>query len=309
MLRMKRNVALAPYTTFKIGGPAEYYTEVTGALDLAEAIEFSDKENIPHFVFGGGSNVLFSDKGFKGLVIRLIDGGCVVRGEVVHAGAGIPLAEVVQTAADAGLSGLENLAGIPGSLGGAIRGNAGAFGTEIGSLVKTVKVFHGCSGMVQELSPKECQFAYRDSYFKRKARMTILSAELKLIPGDAAAIKRAMKDTVRKREAKHDQAALCAGSFFMNPVVTDKRLRSEFEKDTGKACKDDKLPAGWLIDHAGLRGKQVGGARVSDQHPNYIVNTGEATAEDVVMLASLIKTTIRDNLKVILKEEVQLVGF
>ena len=139
--------------------------------------------------------------------------------------------------------------------------------------------------------------------------MIILSAEIKLTLGDKEELGRVIEDTVRKREAKHPQAAFCAGSFFMNPVVKDEKLRREFEKDTGMAPKDDKLPAGWLIDHVGLRGKKIGGVLVSDRHPNYLVNTGNATAEDVITLASLIKTRVRDELSVRLQEEVQFVGF
>ena len=118
-----------------------------------------------------------------------------------------------------------------------------------------------------------------------------------------------MDHIIATRESKHSQSAKCAGSFFMNPEVSDAKLREEFAKDTGSEAKDAKLPAGWLIDHVGLRGKHVGGAKVSDQHPNYIVNTGEATAEDVILLASRIKRKVRDELNVRLREEVQMVGF
>jgi len=201
------------------------------------------------------------------------------------------------------------LAGIPGSFGGAIRGNAGAFGTEIGNVITSVKGYVRDIGMVKEYSRKECGFAYRMSLFKKNPDLIILSAEIKLTPGDKNELGKIIDDTVRKREAKHPQSALCAGSFFMNPVVKDEKLREEFQKDTGMVSRDNKLPAGWLIDHVGLRGKRIGGVLVSDRHPNYLVNTGNATAEDVITLASLIKTRVRDELRVRLKEEVQFVGF
>lgn len=309
MIHLKKNVPLAPLTTFRLGGRADYFVETAGAMELAEAIEYATQHDLPVFIFGGGSNILFSDKGFAGMVIRMADGGLRVSGEKILSGAGVPLFDVVRAARDAGLSGIERLAGIPGSFGGAVRGNAGAFGGEIGNVISSVKVYVRDTGMVKEYSRKECAFAYRTSLFKKNPDLIILSAEINLTLGDKNELGKIIDDTVGKREAKHPQSALCAGSFFMNPLVKDEELRREFEKDTGMVPKDDKLPAGWLIDHAGLRGKKIGGAMISNQHPNYLVNTGDATAEDVITLASLVKTRVRNELGVRLKEEVQFVGF
>lgn len=309
MFTLKRNIPLAPLSTFKIGGKADYFAEVSGALDLAEALEYADKHALPVFVFGGGSNVLFSDQGFRGMMIRMTDGGAHVSGDRVLCGAGVPLLDVVRAAAAASLRGIEHLAGIPGSLGGAVRGNAGAFGTEIGGAVVSVKGLMRDTGMVKEFKRDECSFGYRMSIFKKNPDIIILSAELKLEPGDKAALERIIGETITQREQKHPQDAKCAGSFFMNPTVEDAKLLEEFWKDNGVPAKGGKLPAGWLIDHAGLRGKRIGGAMVSEQHPNYLVNTGAATAEDVIMLASLVKQRVRTELGVQLKEEVQFVGF
>jgi len=309
MVTIRRNVPLAPLTTFRIGGKADYFVDATGAFELAEAIEYATEHKLKVYIMSGGSNVLFSDKGFAGMVVRMTDGGLQVSGEKILCGAGMPLFDVVRSARDASLSGIERLAGVPGSFGGAIRGNAGAFGTEIGSVITSVKGYVRDTGMVKEYSRKECGFAYRMSLFKKNPDLVILSAEIKLTPGDKDELGKVIDDTVRKREAKHPQSALCAGSFFMNPVVKDAKLREEFQKDTGMVSRDNKLPAGWLIDHVGLRGKRIGGAMVSDRHPNYLVNTGQATAEDIITLASLIKTRVRDELSVRLKEEVQYVGF
>jgi len=215
---------------------------------------------------------------------------------------------VVNTACEANLAGMEKLAGVPGSLGGAIRGNAGAFGTEIGDLIHSVKAYSLVSGMLKEYSQEECLFSYRMSVFKKDKNLVILSADIRLASGNAQYLKKVAQETIALREAKHSQSAKCAGSFFMNPFVQNEGLLQEFEKDTGNPSKDGKLPAGWLIDHVGLRGKKIGGAMVSKQHPNYLINTGEATAEDVLMLASLIKTRVRDELGVRLQEEVQFVG-
>lgn len=309
MLHIKNKIPLAHYASFGIGGPADYFIEASGPLEIAESIEFAEREHVPYFVIGSGTNILFSDAGFRGLIIHVIDGGMSVHDTVLQVGAGISLKRITEMARDQSLSGMENLAGIPGSLGGAIRGNAGAFGTEIGSLVKSVKSFNKQTSMVHEFTRAECEFAYRESIFKQQGSLIVLSAELELIHGDSSVISRAMEQIIATRESKHSQSAKCAGSFFMNPIVTDEKLREEFTKDTGIVPKDDKLPAGWLIDHVGLRGKHIGGAKVSSQHPNYLINTGKATAEDIVILASLVKRRVRDDLGIQLREEVQFVGF
>ncbi|MFZ2187863.1 MAG: UDP-N-acetylmuramate dehydrogenase [Candidatus Moraniibacteriota bacterium] len=309
MFTLQRNVSLSPLTTFRIGGKAAYFTTTTGALELAEAIEYAEQHGLPIFIFSGGSNVLFSDKGFMGMVIQMKDGGIKVSGDRIFCGAGVTLLDVVRAACDAGLAGLERLAGIPGSLGGAVRGNAGAFGMEIGAVISSVKAYVKDVGMVKEYRRDTCAFGYRASVFKKNTQLIILSAEIKLAPGDRDALIKIADETIATREAKHPQDAKCAGSFFMNPIVRDEMLRQEFEKDTGMPPKGDTLPAGWLIDHVGLRGKTIGGAMVSDKHPNYLVNTGTATAENIITLASLIKTRVRDELRIKLQEEVQLVGF
>ncbi|MBI2439410.1 MAG: UDP-N-acetylmuramate dehydrogenase [Candidatus Moranbacteria bacterium] len=309
MSNIRKNVSLAPLTTFHIGGKADYFVEVSGTLELAEALEYADDHHLTTCVFSGGSNVIFPDAGFRGMVIRIVDGGIHISQHTLSAGAGVKLSDVVQAACAAGLSGIERLAGIPGSFGGAIRGNAGAFGAEIGDVVSSVKGFLRETGMVKEYKQDACLFGYRTSIFKQHPKILILSADIKLSLGDKESLQWIMAETLATRESKHPQDIKCAGSFFMNPLVRDTTLREEFQKDTGTESKDDKLPAGWLIDHAGLRGKKIGGAMVSDRHPNYLINTGNATAEDVMMLASLVKTRVRDELRVKLEEEVQYIGF
>ncbi len=309
MVALRENVPLAPFTTFGVGGAARYYTEASGALELAEAFEYAEQHQMPFFVLGGGSNVLFSDEGFPGLVVRVVNGGIRIVAHKVTVGAGMPLFDVVRAAQAAGLRGIEKMAGIPGSFGGAVRGNAGAFGTEIGDSIVSVKALDRHSGMLREFKHDDCAFAYRSSLFKKKPALVIVSAELALAQGDTHELERIIKETVAARESRHAQRAQCAGSFFMNPVVRDEHLLTEFQKDTGTTSKDGKLPAGWLIDSVGLRGKRIGGAMVSQQHPNYLLNTGTATAKDILMLASLVKTRVRDELSVRLAEEVQFVGF
>lgn len=311
-MTFKSNISLAQYTTFRIGGKARLFADVGNAMELAECYERAQKDSLPVFVFSGGSNIVFSDRGFSGLVIRMTDGGLQVdekKGRI-SVGAGRPLGVLVERANKTGLAGLENLAGIPGSVGGAIRGNAGAFGVEIGDSVLSVKAFHSESGMVREFHKEECVFSYRQSFFKTHPEYIIVSAEFRLTPTNHPdRLKEASREIVALREAKHPQEVFCAGSFFMNPIVENEKLHEEFRKDTGKESKSKRLPAGWLIDHVGLRGKMIGHAKVSEAHPNYLINTGGATAEEILTLASIIKQRVRDEAGVMLATEVQLIGF
>ena len=311
MLSLRENVPLAPFTTFGIGGLAEFFVVVRSESDMAEAIRLAREKNVPIFFLGGGSNVLFSDAGWKGLVARIECSAIRKEGETgIVAESGAKLFDVVSFARDMELSGLERLAGIPGSFGGAIRGNAGAFGAAISDTLVSVRALPSDSLEIEEFSRDAGCFQYRESCFKRNPSLIILSARLLLQKGmSREALTEIMEKTMRDRESKHPQNVRCGGSFFMNPVVSDEELRHEFELDTGQKPKDEKLPAGWLIDHAGLRGKQVGGAKLSDIHPNYLVNTGEATAEDVMILSSIVKQRVRTQFGIQLREEVQIVGF
>ncbi len=309
-IKIEKNNSLAPLTTFKVGGKAFFYTVAKTASEVTEAIEYAKEEKVPAFILGGGSNVLFADSGFPGMVIHFTGDAIHLEGHKLEVFAGAKLLDVVRAVGEKGLAGIENLAGVPGYIGGAIRGNAGAFGSEIGEYIQSVKAVNLRDGIVKNFSKSDCQFSYRQSFFKHTRDWVIISAEF-FFPDrmDPAKLHAIHEHTIAKREAKHPQDAQCAGSFFMNPLVTDQTLLDEFARETGEPSKNGKLPAGWLVTHVGLRGKKVGGAQMSPKHPNYLINTGNATAEDIVMLASLVKTKVRDELGIRLQEEVQMVGF
>lgn len=325
MIDIQNNIPLAPHTTFCVGGPARFFAEANSEKELIEALKYAEENNLEFFILGGGSNLLVSDKGFGGLVIKIKIMNCDLRitgrGGIVKCGSGLPLARVVNESADNGLSGMEWAAGIPGTMGGAVRGNAGAFGKCIADTVESVKVLD-ISNIIQNSIPpsrdneklkifnkKDCQFGYRTSIFKENQNLIILSAGIKLQAGNKKEIQNKISEILEKRKAKQPQGTKSAGSFFVNPVVADEKLREEFERDSGVKFIDKKIPAGWLIDQAGLRGKKIGGAMVSEEHANFIINTGEATAEDVIILASLIKQQVRNKFKVQLQEEVRYLGF
>ncbi|MFA6973136.1 MAG: UDP-N-acetylmuramate dehydrogenase [Parcubacteria group bacterium] len=316
MLNIQENISLAKYTTFRIGGPARFFVEVENAEEIAEAIEYAQNNKFKFFILGGGCNVLVSDSGFDGLVIRIKNTLFMIHDVSVGCGAGVPLAKVVKDSIESGLTGMEWAAGIPGTVGGAIRGNAGAFGGEMAQGINTVNFIDPAelyeednkTVKIKTFSAADCQFAYRNSIFKQNPNLIILSASLRLEKGDRAESEKKVKDILAQRSSNQPKGA-SAGSYFINPVVSNPELLAEFEKETGQKSRGGKLPSGWLIARAGLRGKKIGGALVSMEHANFIVNTGTATAEDITALDSLVKQQVRDKFGVQLQEEVQYLGF
>jgi len=309
MLKIRENVLLRDYTTFKIGGPARYFFVAKSKEDLKNAILWAKKKKLPFFILGGGSNVLFSDNGFKGLVIKLQNTQYEIRNTKIVAEAGVPLQKLVLETAKKGLSGLENLAGIPGTLGGAIWGNAGAFGREIGDLVEEVKVLDvGSSRLeVKKLRNKGCKFGYRDSIFKRKKNWIILEATLRLKKGKKKEIEEKIKEFLRLRKEKQPLEFPSAGSVFKNVPVekVPKKIQEKFKEK----IKDGFLPAGVLIEAAGLKGFQIGEVKISEKHANFIVNVENARAKDVVKLIELIKKEVKRKFNIEIEEEIKLVGF
>jgi UDP-N-acetylmuramate dehydrogenase len=309
MLKIREKVLLKDYTTFKIGGPARYFFVAKNKEDWKNAILWAKKKRLPFFILGGGSNVLFSDKGFNGLVIKMQNTQYKIRNTKIVAEAGVPLQKLVLEAAKKGLSGLENLAGIPGTLGGAIWGNAGAFGREIGDLVEEVKILQIANGKLQIVNFKkeDCKFGYRESIFKRKENWIILEAILRLKKGKKKEIEEKIKEILRLRKEKQPLEFPSAGSVFKNVPIekVSKRIREKFREK----IKDGFLPAGVLIEAAGLKGFQIGGAKISEKHANFIVNVGKAKASDVKELIEKIKKEVKKKFKIQLEEEIKLVGF
>jgi UDP-N-acetylmuramate dehydrogenase len=335
MFEIQENIPLAQYTTFKIGGPAKFFVEAKSEEEILEALEFAQEKNFPVFVLGGGSNVLVSDKGFEGLVMRICNSQLEISDSNIICDGGVSLSKAVSESVKAGLTGLEWAAGIPGMVGGAVRGNAGAFGGSMSEIVEFVKAIEIPNFSKARLFPSEssalgipqsqafpsrdCKFEYRNSFFKQNPNLIILSVNLKLKKGDKEKSQKLVKEILAKRKEKQPMEFPSPGSFFKNPSVKDKKLIQQFETDTllrqgsggqaGQKIRDEKLPAPWLIEEAGLKGKKIGGAMVSEKHANFIVNTGDATAENVIMLAAIIKTKVRNKFGIQLQEEVQMVGF
>lgn len=299
---IKENEPLAPKTTFEIGGNARYFAEVATLDDVAEVRSFARQQSLPVFVIGGGSNLLVSDDGYPGVVIQVKNESITMGNNIVSVGAGMVLWDFIRETAAMGLSGLERLTGIPGTIGGAIRGNAGAFGSEIKDAIREVEAYNLKSGELQIFTPEECEFAYRTSFFKTRSEWIVWRARLFMASGVPDEITRKCDDVVKERQKRHLQTVRSAGSFFANPVAPEAVCR-QFSEEKGQECRGGRVPAGWMVDKCGLKGLYRGGAIVSDDHADHIINERNATAQDVCILAGAVRAKVREDFGVELVPE------
>jgi len=307
--KCKRDVELSPYTTFRIGGKADYFFIAENSDDLIEAIRAARDENIDYYILSGGSNVLISDKGFCGLVIKINNKKLEIKDDIVKVDAGVISTQLLNFSLDNDLCGLEFLAGIPGTVGGAICGNAGAYGKEIKDYLKSVEYLDLDSMKIEEKEIDELDFEYRSSDFKNKKNKFILSASLKLDKcDDTEKAKDEVKKLIADRLAKLPKEP-SAGCVFKNIVIKESEIINDDLKKHLNEFKHGKIPAGWLIEKCGLKGEEIGGAKISDQHANFIINTGGAKSSDVMKLIKLIKLKIKEKFGVEMELEIVLVGF
>lgn len=306
--RLQENEPLSQHTTWRIGGPARWFIEVRSAEEIKTAVELAEKNNIKWFILSGGSNVLANNAGFDGLVIHPALREVSIEGNRLIVGAGAPTVLVARAAAEAGLAGLEWMATLPGTIGGAVRGNAGCFGSETKDHLVSVTVLR--DGQIVQLAKDELFFGYRDSSFK-KNKDIILSVVFKLTLGEPAAIKAKMDELLARRLTAQPPAGGTAGCVFKNYVLQDDELaRLRQETDIPQEMLDKKvISAGWLIDQMDLKSKRIGGAAVSEKHANFIENVDNATASDVVQLIALIKMKARNRYGIQLEEEIEYLGF
>ncbi|MFA6254719.1 MAG: UDP-N-acetylmuramate dehydrogenase [Patescibacteria group bacterium] len=310
---VKENEPMANHTTFKIGGPAKYFYVAKNSDELLLAVKTAQDLNLPYFILGWGSNLVVADNGFAGLVIKTLSENFEVRGEEIFAEAGVNLSRLVGEAARAGLTGLEFASGIPGTVGGAARGNAGAYGKGFGDVIKKVKVYQ--NGQVQELTKEEMKYSYRQSLVKQTGGI-ILSVVVGLKNGDSQAIHAEVLKIIKDRNDKLPYEP-SAGCIFQNieldkVAIDPQKAIKELditEKEWQEATAFGKLPIGFVIDHLGLKNKTIGGCKISDKHCAFFINTGEAKAEHVMMLISDVKMRVRNQLGAQIQEEVQYLGF
>lgn len=313
--RFKENEQMSKHTNFRIGGPAKYYVEVktveelqmalTLITDLPQTPSFARREVTRYCVLGGGSNVLFSDKGFDGLVIKICMREVTLNNNRVQAEAGTLMTLLSRKVGDACLSGLEWAITLPGTVGGAVRGNAGCFDGEIKDHFIEAQVLS--DGKVVTRSKEEMQFRYRDSIIKHSFDI-VLSAVFELSSGDCDEIKKKMEFNLTKRKISQPLDAGSAGCMFKNIEIKSdeemQRLKTKLNIPL-EMSQSRRVSAGWLIDQLDLKGMQIGGAKISDKHGNFLLNTGNATADDVMQLIAFIKTRARNTFGLQLEEEVQ----
>lgn len=286
-IEVKKNETLSQYLNFKIGGNAKFFCTVNNEKSLVKLLKLLNLEEIDYYIIGNGTNLLCSDKGFDGVVIKLGGEftGCKIKGKKVFALAGQSLIELNKECAKKGLMGLELTYGIPASVGGAIRMNAGAFGVNVADSINYVKFFNGKK--VMKLKKDKLNFAYRHSLFSEHPEFVILSCCFKLLKGDKDTIINDMNEILKKRLKSQPYDKPSAGSVFK---------------------RNDKFIVSKCIDELGLKGYSINDAQVSTKHAGFIVNNGQATCKDVVNLIQYVQEQVYESYGFIPELEVELMG-
>lgn len=300
-VRVRTNVAIAPLSTFRIGARAQYYCEVRTGAELVHAVEWARQMKLPYRLVAGGSNVVFPDTLLRGLLIRIGGGRIAIRGARCEADPGVPLAAVIDRAIRSGLAGLETLSGIPGTIGGAVVGNAGAYGHSISEVVERLEVWDGRK--IRRLTREQCRFRYRESVFKEEP-LLLLRVFLRFQRGDARKLRKTSRDIIRLRLKKYRPGLRCPGSFFKNVLVKDVSKAALARVDQTKII-EGKIPTGYLLEEAGARGMEHGGIVIASFHGNLFINRGGATAGDVRAMAQRLKRKVRKRFGIELEEEIR----
>ncbi len=286
--RLLTDELMSRHTTFRVGGPADYYVEVERESELAEVLELCRQQSISYYVVGNGSNLLVGDRGYRGVIVALgrhFSEVEKIEDNKIRAGAGALLSVVAKAALREALTGMEFASGIPGTVGGAVVMNAGAYGSELADVLSQVRIFDPEKG-VQKIPATELELGYRTSNIPTRG-LVVLGAEFCLKPGKATAIGDRMEELAAKRKAKQPLEYPSAGSTFKRP---------------------EGYFAGKLIEEAGLAGFSVGGAQVSEKHCGFVVNRGAATAADVRLLCREVQQRVQAQSGVELELEIKLLG-
>ncbi len=308
-VKILEEVPLAEHSNYRIGGPARYFCEATNEEEIRNGVLFAREQRVPLFVLGGGTNLLIDDSGFKGLVLKVNVMQLAVDGQTMTVGAGMMVSDMLKFTMEHALSGLEWAGGLPGTVGGAVRGNAGAFKGEIKDRIVSVESFDVETLAAVTRGNAACKFGYRSSIFKEKnGREIILRATLNMDKGDAKMIAAGIQEKIDYRLERHPMEYPNIGSTFKNVdlELVPKIWRNAFAKVI-KVDPFPVVPTAYLISEAGLRGMQHGNAMVSPKHPNFIVNLGGATAVDVKFLIAAVKEKVFEKYGIRLEEEIQLV--
>lgn len=305
-LRVQRDLPLSTLTRFELGGPASVVADAPFEDAFIAAWRLVRSEGCPLVVIGGGSNLVVADSGYRGVVLRYTDSRLEVDSTVVRAGAGAILQDLVDLTIAKGLSGIHTMTGVPGWVGGAIYGNAGAYGRSIDQSVRAVRVFDGES--VREFNREECRFRYRESTFKDNKGWIVLSADLALAYGNAHELKSRADEILAIRNAKYPPTMKCAGSIFKNIILAELPPHVQAQVDA-KVVREGKVPSAWFLEQVGAKGIRHGAIHVADYHANLIYNAGGGTAREVREVIDDLKARVEAKFGFTVEEEVQYVGF
>ncbi len=305
-LTVSAGTPLSLYTRFGIGGPADVYAETEDAAAFIASLDVARASGLDYMVMGSGTNLVVSDAGFRGIMLRFTSHGMRSEGTRVSADAGAVLQDLIDFAIDRGLKGLETMSGVPGSVGAAVYGNAGAYGHSISERIRSVLFFDGSN--VRLFDNGACQFHYRESIFKRHKDWIIFSTELELEAAAADELRRIADDILKVRNEKFPVTMKCAGSIFKN-LLLHELPPGKAAAVPGRVVREGKVPAAYFLEQAGAKGMQRGDIHVADYHANLIYNGGRGTAQELCALIEDLKGRVRSRFGIELEEEVQYVGF
>ena len=305
-ISVKEFEPLSRHTRFGLGGPARLMVDVEDSSVLPEVVTALKTSGLPVITLGGGSNLIVADSGFDGIVLRFTGKQITRHDSITTAESGVVWQHLVDFHNDLALAGMERMTGIPGWLGGALYGNAGAYGQTIMDFVESVRVFNGAG--FEDIANADCQFAYRTSGFKSRKDWILLSARIRLTPGDPIEIRQTSNEILTTRNEKFPPTMKCAGSIFKNLFVADLPGKALNRVPQG-IMRAGKVPSAWFLEQVGSKGMKVGGIEVAPYHANLIYNTGDGTAAEVCQLIDTLKQRVFAEFDLQLEEEVQYVGF
>lgn len=301
-----RDSPLSRYTRFGIGGPADVYAETDSVNTFVRALRIARSSGMDSVVIGGGTNLIVSDDGFRGVVLKFSGDAISSEGTTIRVDGGAVLQTLVDYAIDNGLKGLETMTGIPGSVGAAVYGNAGAYGHSIAERIVNVQFID--DGELREFDNAACEFHYRESIFKRNKDWIIVNSTLAMEAGEAAELRAAADRILSIRNAKYPPTMKCAGSIFKNYLYRE--LPPEVAAQVpSNVVIEGKVPSAWFLEQVGAKGMRAGDIRVADYHANLIYNEGNGTAAQLVSIIQELKRRVTQKWGIPLEEEVQYVGF
>jgi len=306
-MKILKDIDLSKFTSFSIGGKAKYLIYIEKEEEINQFFNFVKEKKMEYFVLGNGTNTIFDDKGYNGIIVRLVTNYInFLDPYTIEVSAGVDLSKFILTCLENNLKGYEKMLGIPGTVGGAIRGNAGSKGQEIKDNLISVKFYHNRE--LKTYYNEDCEFFYRESIFKNLKNVIILSAKFQLEPGDKNILLKEAKRIVDERNRKFPLHLPNVGCFFKNPIIQKDILPKNISKKVVQNYDDEKLKisAAWLIENVGLKGYKLNDVGVSNKHALFLVNYGNAKFSDVINLMNLIKDKVYKKFSICLEPEVEL---